>query len=110
MTPIHPISEKVCKAFYGKPVCVILKNGAQFIGTLSRWEKGKLILNDEPAVKLQSKTKKSRAGKGRTGSKASKAAGVRTAAVPAPLPQVPPFGGSRMEFIPSRIAWLLALI
>lgn len=110
MTPIHPISEEVCKAFYGQPVCVILKDGAHLVGTLSRWEKGKLILNDDSAVKLQAKTKKSGTKKGKTGAKTKKALEGQTTAFPAVLPPIPPFVGSRMEFEPSRIAMLFALI
>lgn len=112
MIPIHPISEAVCKAFYGKPVCVILEDGAQLVGTLSQWEKGKLILNDDSAVKLktQTQTQKSRTRKGKPGTKAKKALEAKTAAFPVAPSPIHPFGGSRMEFEPSRIAMLFALI
>ncbi|MBP1157081.1 MULTISPECIES: hypothetical protein [unclassified Paenibacillus] len=109
MKPIHPISVKGCKAYYGKPVCVILKDGAQLVGILSRLEKGKLILNDEPAVRLKVKTKKSGAKKGKTGVNTKKALEAQTTAYPyAPSP-VQPFGGGRIILDPALIAMLFAL-
>lgn len=109
MKPIHPISVKSCKAYYGKPVCIILKDGAQLVGTLSRLENGKLILNDKPAVRLQTKTPKSGAKKGKPGAKTKKALEAQTTAhLYAPAP-VHPFGGGRIVLDSALIALLFPL-
>lgn len=56
MQPIHPITEKACKSLCGKPVLLYLNDGSQVFGVLSRFEKNKLILNDEARPKLSTKT------------------------------------------------------
>lgn len=51
MLPIHPITEEHCRPHYGKPVFVILTNGSELVGTLSRLEGGKLVLNETEGAK-----------------------------------------------------------
>jgi len=47
MKPIHPICEEQCREHYGKPVLVILRDGSELVGVLSRYDQDKLILNGE---------------------------------------------------------------
>ncbi|MDR6881711.1 hypothetical protein [Bacillus sp. 3255] len=56
MQPIHPISEKSCKSLCGKSVLLLLNDGSQVYGVLSRLDKNKLVLNDEARPKLSTKT------------------------------------------------------
>lgn len=49
MRPIHPINEEQCRPYYGQPVFIILKDGTELVGTLSRLDKGKLYLNETAA-------------------------------------------------------------
>ncbi|GGA06954.1 hypothetical protein GCM10008018_60980 [Paenibacillus marchantiophytorum] len=58
MQPIHPITEKSCRSFCGKPVLIYLTNGSEIYGVLSRLEKNSLILNEETRPKLSSTAKK----------------------------------------------------
>ena len=46
MKRIDPICEGECRPYYGKPVVLILKDGSEVSGVLSRVENGQLILND----------------------------------------------------------------
>ncbi|TVY05554.1 hypothetical protein [Paenibacillus cremeus] len=50
MTPIHPINLEGCKPHYGKTVFVILKDGSEIVGTLSRFSGSQLILNEESQI------------------------------------------------------------
>ncbi|MBU7320768.1 hypothetical protein [Paenibacillus oleatilyticus] len=52
MRPIYPINEEQCRPYYGQPVFIILKDGTELVGTLSRLDKGKLYFN-ETAASLQ---------------------------------------------------------
>ncbi|PZE21200.1 hypothetical protein [Paenibacillus xerothermodurans] len=47
MTPIHPISARTCSPHYGKPALVILSDGTELAGTLTGYDKGKIIINGE---------------------------------------------------------------
>ncbi|WP_019535943.1 hypothetical protein [Paenibacillus ginsengihumi] len=62
MVPINPISEETCRPHYGKPVCVILRDGTEIVGILSRVHEGSLILNEEDGVD-KADTMKTRNGK-----------------------------------------------
>lgn len=57
MQPIHPITVENCRNLIGKTVFLYLNNGLDFIGTVSRVEKNKLIFNDNQQAKLNSTTK-----------------------------------------------------
>ncbi|UKS27275.1 hypothetical protein LOZ80_38575 [Paenibacillus sp. HWE-109] len=63
MQPIHPITEKSCRSFCGKPVLIYLINGSEIYGVLSRVEKNSLILNEETSPKLSSTAKKGKPSK-----------------------------------------------
>jgi len=56
---IDPVTEKQCKAYYGRPVYVMLHDGTQIIGILSKLDGGKLYLNADgdkrPNTKRKSK-------------------------------------------------------
>ncbi len=105
MRPIYPIDEEQCRPFYGHPVFIILKDGTELIGTLSRLDKGKLYLN-ETAAGIQSnpsapaKSKRSGTGGrslGKARSQAKKSGNPRTTAtnetLPVPYPDSGLFGG-----------------
>ncbi|WP_028548888.1 hypothetical protein [Paenibacillus sp. UNC451MF] len=47
MKHIHPINEDTCREHYGKPVLIILRDGSELVGVLSRYDNGKLILNSQ---------------------------------------------------------------
>jgi hypothetical protein len=47
MKQIDPISEENCREHYGKPVLVILKDGSELVGVLSRYNQDKIVLNSE---------------------------------------------------------------
>lgn len=49
MKPIHPICEEKCKEHYGKPVLVVLRDGSEFVGILSRFDQDKIYFNEEAA-------------------------------------------------------------
>ncbi|OCT16733.1 hypothetical protein A8709_08715 [Paenibacillus pectinilyticus] len=57
MQAFHPITEKTCRSLVGKPVLLVLNNGVELAGIVSRIEKNKLILNDSPQAKLNSTPK-----------------------------------------------------
>lgn len=95
MRPIHPINAEQCRPHYGKPVCVIMKDETEFIGTLSRLENGKLILNEDTetaANRPRAKTTRIRTKKRKTVSKNSKS-GQQAANILASAPS-PAFGGT----------------
>ncbi|NOU93871.1 hypothetical protein GC093_11630 [Paenibacillus sp. LMG 31456] len=51
MRHIHPINEENCKEHYGKPVLIILRNGGEVVGILTKFGNGQIILNgDDTAV------------------------------------------------------------
>lgn len=108
MIPIHPISVKTCRTHYGKPVCVIMQDGTRLIGTLSRVEKGKLILNEEPVMPMQTNHKKTRARKRFASGITKKVREVKTDAFSAPAPAYP-FGGGRVVIDTAVIALLFPL-
>lgn len=63
MKPIYPIGEAECRPHYGKPVCVIMKDGGEIIGTLAGIKDGKLILGydvEEAAPQGAGPSKKSK--------------------------------------------------
>ncbi|UUZ83526.1 hypothetical protein LJK88_06620 [Paenibacillus sp. P26] len=49
MQPINPNNIQECRPHFGKTVLVVLRDGTELIGTLSRLENEKLVLNDTPA-------------------------------------------------------------
>ncbi|MEK8132118.1 hypothetical protein WMW72_29895 [Paenibacillus filicis] len=128
MKRIYPISEAECKSHYGKPVLIIMHDGSEVYGILSRIEDGRLILGaeeegGEAIVEAQASAKaRARALKktnGRAGkngkaliSKAGEA--VKTSAYPyGPYPYPPnPFFPGRGRFILdlALIALLFVLI
>ncbi|MDO3681076.1 hypothetical protein [Paenibacillus ehimensis] len=105
MRPIHPINEEQCRPYYGQPVFIILKDGTELVGTLSRLDKGKLYLNEAtagiqsnssaPAKSKRSGANSSSLGKAR--SQAKKSDKLRTTATneefPEPYPDSELFGG-----------------
>ncbi|MGO4270496.1 hypothetical protein AB4Z22_11695 [Paenibacillus sp. TAF58] len=60
MQPIYPITDKTCRSLYGKHVLILLNDGSEIYGVLSRIEKNKLILNDDANPKLSTATKKTK--------------------------------------------------
>ncbi|KZE74771.1 hypothetical protein AV654_29065 [Paenibacillus elgii] len=104
MRPIHPINEEQCRPYFGQPVFIILKNGTELVGTLSRLDKGKLYFN-ETAAGIQSSasasTQSRRGGAnskslGKARSQKKKSDRPRTSAVneafPVPYPNSELFG------------------
>ncbi|OXM83390.1 hypothetical protein [Paenibacillus rigui] len=59
MKHIHPISEEQCREHYGKPVLVILRDGSELVGVLSRYDQDKIILNGEPSAQAAHKSNRS---------------------------------------------------
>ncbi|TBL67923.1 hypothetical protein [Paenibacillus thalictri] len=59
MEMIHPVVEEHCRAHYGKTVLVVLNDGTQIPGVLSKVEGGKLYLNAEEGEAVQSSKLKS---------------------------------------------------
>lgn len=53
MKRIFPINESNCKSLYGKTVFLFLEDGSEFVGTLSKFEKNQLILNDKSAREMK---------------------------------------------------------
>ncbi|TDF91844.1 hypothetical protein [Paenibacillus piri] len=50
MRHIHPISEASCREHYGKPVLVILKDGGEIAGILTKVGPDTLVLNGEADI------------------------------------------------------------
>jgi len=72
MRQIHPISEESCKEHYGKPVLVIMKDGSEISGILTKLDNGKLILNgDSTAATTNAKASKRKTGKNKSKAKVS---------------------------------------
>ncbi|SYX81981.1 hypothetical protein [Paenibacillus alvei] len=46
MVPV-PIDETFIRLLCGRPVCVVMQNGDQYVGRLTSCERGKLILNGD---------------------------------------------------------------
>ncbi|GMX60645.1 hypothetical protein Elgi_72550 [Paenibacillus elgii] len=104
MRPIHPINEEQCRPYYGQPVFIILKDGTELVGTLSRLDKGKLYFNETaagiqtnvsaPAKSRRSGASSSSLGKARTQTKKSDNPRTTAAseAFPVPYPDSEPFG------------------
>lgn len=96
MKAIQPISTEQCRPYYGKPVCVVLRDGTELFGTLSRFDGNKLILNEEATVS----TKKTKAikstiksKKGNTARKAAASGQTANTLSSGPVPGFSPFGG-----------------
>ncbi|MCZ8522844.1 MULTISPECIES: hypothetical protein [Paenibacillus] len=111
MKRIHNICEEECKPHYGKPVVLLLRDGSEIYGTLSRISDGKLVLNEVEeaggASNLAVAGKKSLARKkGRTAKKAGRpdasTQSLGNGPYPGPYPYTP--------FYPSPILLDLALI
>ncbi|MFD0679711.1 MULTISPECIES: hypothetical protein [unclassified Paenibacillus] len=47
MRHIHPINEEKCREHYGKPVLIILKDGGEIVGILTKLDNGQITLNGE---------------------------------------------------------------
>ncbi|AFH60058.1 hypothetical protein ACVNS2_05150 [Paenibacillus caseinilyticus] len=92
MKRIHNICEEECKPHYGKPVVLLLRDGTEVYGTLSRIHGGQLILNETAengaAGNVTLNQKKSKKGT------APKAAGKTEASTQAfgPYPGPSPYG------------------
>ncbi|CAG7649007.1 hypothetical protein ACFQI7_27135 [Paenibacillus allorhizosphaerae] len=102
MKAIYPISAEKCRPFYGKPVCIFLKDGSEIFGTLSRVDGQKLILNEGPATAAAkakaSKTavlsKKAASRKARPANESARTFG------PGVFPGFRPFGGAIVLDLP----------
>ncbi|WP_281889583.1 hypothetical protein [Paenibacillus sp. YYML68] len=53
MKRIYPICEAECAPHYGKPVCVILRDGTEVMGVMSCIENGKLILGTDNTAEAE---------------------------------------------------------
>lgn len=86
MVPITPVSEETCRPHYGKPVCVILRDGTEVVGILSRVHEGNLILNEETGIDkadtMRVRNGKTRPAKGKGKKTAGTAAKANVNAVP----------------------------
>ncbi|WP_426451526.1 hypothetical protein ACP26L_05410 [Paenibacillus sp. S-38] len=95
MKRIHNICEEECKPHYGKPVVLLLRDGTEVYGTLSRIQGGQLILNETagggPAEDLTLSRKKTKARKG-SSAKTSAKADAATRAFGGPYPGPSTFG------------------
>ncbi|MCP3773862.1 hypothetical protein NLX71_11125 [Paenibacillus sp. MZ04-78.2] len=104
MRPIYPINEEQCRPYYGQPVFIILTDGTELVGTLSRLDNGKLYFNETaasiqsnanaPAKSKQTRAKSSSSGKARVQTKKSDKPRTTAAneALPAPYPNSELFG------------------
>jgi len=125
MKRIYPVTEADCKPHCGKPVLIVMQDGSEIYGVLSRVEGGKLYLGEEEAqpeapVKTQtapgSRAKASKKLPGpasRKGKLQAPAAGsVTTSAFPyGPYPAGPYYpGGGRFILDLALIALLFVLI
>jgi hypothetical protein len=119
MQRIHPITEESCRPHCGKPVLVILADGTEIQGVLSRVDGGKLYLNDEGGDEATLSSKKAKIKSVRTRNKSRKArkSGGVTAVppladdpVPGPYGHPAPFLGPLLVFDLAFIAALFVLI
>jgi hypothetical protein len=55
MIPIQPVTEENIRLYYGYPVMVVLRDGTEHIGILSRVGGGKLILNEQSIAETTGK-------------------------------------------------------
>ncbi|WP_159885608.1 hypothetical protein [Paenibacillus puerhi] len=122
MKRIYPITEEECKPHCGKPVLILMQDGTEIYGTLSRVEGGKLYLGEEEGgesaaearATARSKAKKLSARTGKKGKARVSGAkgGLNTLAYPyGPTPASPFFpGGGRLILDLALIALLFVLI
>jgi hypothetical protein len=107
MIPIHPIIRGNVEAHYGKPVYIVMKDGTEHIGILSRMKNGQLFLNEQPALDIQSSRGKA--------SKRKKNASTQIADAPLPVtagyypPYPPHFYGPRLVLDAAAIALLFLI-
>lgn len=92
---VHPVQEEQCRSLLGQPVVVVMRNGAEYFGILSKTRKGKLILNDRPSARNPANSKKAAtSARTRKNKKAAVTAAPQPYAFPAP-PAIP-FPGPRV--------------
>ncbi|MDF2964186.1 MAG: hypothetical protein K0S39_5921 [Paenibacillus sp.] len=110
MKPIHPICAETCREHYGKPVLIILKDGGEVAGILTKLENGSIILNgDSTAATNNIKPAKKTAAVSKKGKNKAK-----VSFSPYPYPPVPyyppfnPYGGALILDL-ALIALLFAL-
>lgn len=100
----HPIQAEHCKLLIGQPVCIVLHDGTEHIGWLSRVENGKLVLNETPSLAVAA----SKAGK-RTGAKKDRGKASVSAFWYPPFPPYP-YLGARLAVDLAAVALLFLLI
>jgi hypothetical protein len=119
MYRIHPITEESCRPHCGKPVLVILADGTEIQGVLSRVSGGKLYLNEEGGAEAALSSKKTSVKavrpriKTRKVRKSGNVAAVRphgVGPVPGPYGYPAPFLGPLLVFDLAFIAALFILI
>ncbi|MED4604149.1 hypothetical protein P9314_26330 [Paenibacillus validus] len=106
MKPIYPIGEAGCRPHYGKPVCVILKNGTEIFGTLIGVKKGELILSydeEEAVAPASGPTRSSRRSPKKKAPASGKRAGKGTAAEHIAQASAHPFGPSPYPAYPVSV-------
>lgn len=97
----HPIQAEYCKPLIGQPVCIVLHDGTEHIGLVSRLEGGKIILNDTPGIDISTSK--------RAKKKPVKKARKNAAAVSAWGYPAFPFFGPRLALDLASIALLFLL-
>jgi small nuclear ribonucleoprotein (snRNP)-like protein len=117
MIPIHPINEASCCEHYGKPVLIILKDGGEIAGILTKVENDRLILNGDTSIETTQLKSSKKSGRAPVKIKKNKSqARVANspypfASPPAPFyPPVSPFGGRGLFLDLALIAFLFLLI